>query len=104
MKLIKPVLSFNACFFVSICNWRIDTFSLADSIVPVQAWDHHMKDGYTRNKPEATNGKSKSSWDGSRKSNVVADLEAMSSSHGFGNAGKRQSILKFKIFNETQCG
>ncbi|CAC5406039.1 USP36_42 [Mytilus coruscus] len=48
---------------------------------PVQSWDHHVKDGYKRQK----NGShSKPTWDGSKNSSVAETLEKTASLHSFG--------------------
>ena len=63
------------------------------SAVPVQSWDHHVKDGYRRHSAENTASERAHvhrAWDGSRKTDkhdVVAELENLSSSHGYGSGG-----------------
>ena len=61
-------------------------FSLA---APVQAWDHHVKDGFRRKEEQGnnSNGGNSAKWDGSRRTNVVSHLERFSTNKGYGAKG-----------------
>lgn len=56
--------------------------------VLVQSWDHHVKDGFKKSKNGFGDGKSYSTWDGSRTSKVADELERQSSAVGYGSSGK----------------
>lgn len=51
--------------------------------VPTQSWDHHVRDGYTRQKNN--HHASKSTWDGSKTSSVTESLER-NSLHSYGTS------------------
>lgn len=51
----------------------------------VQCWDHHIKDGYKRNK-NGFHDHVRPTWDGSKSSTVAENLEKNSSIHGYGSS------------------
>ena len=61
-------------------------------LVPVQSWDHHVKDGYKRHK-NGFHDYTKPTWDGSKTSSVADNLEKNSSVHGYGSSGKIMIVL-----------
>ncbi|OWF47819.1 ubiquitin carboxyl-terminal hydrolase 36-like [Mizuhopecten yessoensis] len=58
----------------------------SENKVPVQSWDHHIKDGYKRpNNGPSGDAKSGQYWDGTKKARVADELEK-SSNHVYGSS------------------
>lgn len=62
-------------------------FLLVLFVVPAQTWDHHVKDGYKRQKNGVSDTKI-NSWDGNKSSRVAEELENKYSLNGYGQSGK----------------